>query len=123
MILVVDDDRLMRDVATLHFRSKGEEVVTCDSAAQALELLRSLRPDAIVVDYRLPEMSGIALLRIIKRESELGAIPVFLVTGDLLITEEDAAKEGAAGLFTKGSAGWGELARDVIARVRPVGHD
>lgn len=62
-ILVVDDDRLLRERLALAFRDRGHEVSTADDAEAALVAARRDRPGQAVVDLRMPGRSGLDLVR------------------------------------------------------------
>lgn len=66
-VLFVDDEPALLDVSKLYLEKSGEiKVDTCYSAEQALECLRSQTYDAIVSDYEMPGMNGIALLKTVR---------------------------------------------------------
>lgn len=62
-VLYVDDEELLRDVTRLYLSSKGFPTDTAESGAEALEKLKYGSYDAVVSDYQMPEMDGIALLK------------------------------------------------------------
>jgi CheY-like chemotaxis protein len=75
-IVVVDDDRLVLQSVSLALEASGYQVWATDSTAEAVELTREVEPDAVVTDYRMPEMDGVSLL---ERLEELGTVPLMLV--------------------------------------------
>ncbi|MFN8627438.1 MAG: response regulator [Candidatus Binatia bacterium] len=79
-ILVVDDNldsvAIMRSI----LESRGFEVATATSGADALERLRTSPADLVLLDIMMPVMSGIEVLQRIKQDPALGALPVILVT-------------------------------------------
>jgi len=78
LIAIVDDDSsLLRALARL-FRGRGYEVETYTSARHFLATLDERQPDCLLVDFRMPEMSGVDLLRALR---ERGArLPAILMT-------------------------------------------
>lgn len=62
-ILVVDDERSIRELLEIFLKKEGFEVRTAKSVAEALELIRGTEFDLIISDIRMPDMSGIDLLR------------------------------------------------------------
>jgi RNA polymerase sigma factor (sigma-70 family) len=121
-VFVVDDDPLIRNGVRSLIGSVGLRVLTFGSA---LDFLRSTRPDApacLVLDVRLPDLSGLDLQREL-RESDIH-IPIIFITGhgDIPMTVE-AMKAGAVEFLTKPFRGQnlleavqGALARDRAAR-------
>ncbi|WP_287129495.1 response regulator transcription factor [Candidatus Cyanaurora vandensis] len=78
LVLVIEDTLTDREVLATCLRRSGLEVLTCISSEEALEKLRSLRPDAIVLDVVLPGVSGFELCRELKSEPTTAQIPVVL---------------------------------------------
>jgi diguanylate cyclase (GGDEF)-like protein len=68
LILVVDDDKLMRGVLAEILRNYGYGVITASNGTDAIEQLESRRVDLVVTDLIMPQMSGIDLIRLGRRE-------------------------------------------------------
>ena len=101
-ILVVDDDAAVREALRDLIQAEGYEVVTATDGAAALASARSQRPSLILTDYRMPGMDGLALLRELRGDSELGRIPVILLSvDDTLRTEVEALSLGADDYLSK----------------------
>ncbi|MEI9995558.1 MAG: HAMP domain-containing protein [Rhizomicrobium sp.] len=66
------------------------EIVTAESGQDALDMLREAPSDCVVLDLRLPDMSGFEVLEQLKADTELSDIPVIVFTGRELTAEEDA---------------------------------
>lgn len=79
-ILVVDD--ILPNVKLLEAKLKNEyyNVLCAYSGAEALEIIRTERPDLVLLDVMMPEMDGFEVCRIIKADPELEHIPVVMVT-------------------------------------------
>jgi two-component system response regulator AtoC len=69
-ILVIDDDKSIRDSFHLHLSDKGYEVKSVSSAHSALEILNSYNPDLIISDIRMEGMTGLELLEKLKARNE-----------------------------------------------------
>lgn len=89
LVLYVEDEPLLREVIARVLERLGVEVVTASCGREALELLEvaGLRPALIVTDVDMPGMSGEELLRAVRRDPRLAAIPVVAASG--LDTQED----------------------------------
>jgi two-component system, LuxR family, response regulator FixJ len=100
MVHVIDDDEAVRDSLAFVLRSAKVEVQTYESAAAFLEVLPSIKSGCVVTDVRMPEISGIDLLRKV-RELDL-RLPVIVMTGhgDVPLAVE-AMKIGAADFLEK----------------------
>ncbi len=79
-ILVVDDDRDIREVVGAMLDAVGLTVESAMSAEEALERVRADRYDLLVLDWNLPGMTGIELCRLIRRDPELSTLPVLFLT-------------------------------------------
>ncbi|MBW2254947.1 MAG: response regulator [Deltaproteobacteria bacterium] len=79
-ILVVDDDRTVRELLHRHLTKDGFAVATAASGQEALRLARELRPTAITLDVMMPEMDGWSVLSQLKADDELADIPVIMLT-------------------------------------------
>ena len=67
-ILVVDDESGIVEEIQIFFEEEGFEVHTADSAKDGIAVLRRERPDLLILDMKLPDMSGIEVLKISKKE-------------------------------------------------------
>ncbi len=82
LVMVVDDSRTQRMVATSQLQGLGLETVTAENGLAAMELLASSHrlPDVILLDIEMPVKDGIQTLREIRRSERLQSIPVIMVT-------------------------------------------
>jgi len=79
-ILVVDDQRDLLELLTLSLEQEGYSVATALNAAQATEQIEKGRPDIILLDILLPDISGIRLTAKLKNDAQTAHIPVILLT-------------------------------------------
>ncbi len=96
-VLVVDDEEDARLVQEQILRNHGAEVLTAESASQALEIFGMSQPDVIVSDIGMPEMDGYALLRRLRAlpPAKGGRTPALALTA--YARHEDAQRAFAAG--------------------------
>ena len=80
MILVVDDDRTVREVLKRYLTREGFSVVTASGGLEGLRLAREMQPAAITLDVMMPDLDGWTVLSAIKGDPTLADIPVILVT-------------------------------------------
>ncbi len=100
-LLIVDDDPAVRKLFRLNL-ADDYEIIDTDDAEHALGLALEHKPDAILLDLRMPKFSGFDLCRTFSSLSKTHLIPIFVVSGDQGATTADACKEmGAAGFFEK----------------------
>jgi two-component system OmpR family response regulator len=101
-VLYVDDDRInsLLFVETCRVAG-GIEVETATSAGEALDLVQSWRPDLLVIDLHLPDLSGYQLLPAL-RDRLAARPPAFLCTADEApLVEEPARQAGFDGCWSK----------------------
>ncbi len=79
-ILVVDDDMALQRMVRHVLDKEGHDVRVADSAEAALVELRRKTPDFMILDVRMPGMSGFDLCRKIRQEKEFGSLPVIFLT-------------------------------------------
>jgi two-component system response regulator MprA len=89
-LLVVDDDRGLRDVLRRALTLSGYEVHLAESGSEALSALSSEVPDAMVLDIGLPDIDGLEVCRLIRREGN--RVPI------LMLTARDAVSDRIDGL-------------------------
>jgi two-component system chemotaxis sensor kinase CheA len=109
-ILVVDDSITTRTLEKNILESSGYTVVTAVDGIEALEKARARKPDLVVTDVQMPRMDGFALTAALKKDKNLNAVPVILVTS--LESEEDkkmGIDAGADAYITKGAFDQGNL--------------
>lgn len=79
-ILIVDDNRDSVTIMRTILESRGYQVTAAASGAEALEYLKKERPDLVLLDVMMPEISGLQVLQHIKEDANTGRLPVILVT-------------------------------------------
>jgi len=89
-LLVVEDDKAEQMSIEELLGSSDIEIVTTGSGSDALELLRRDPCDCVVLDLRLPDMSGFEVLEELRADTSLADVPVVVFTGRELSAEEDA---------------------------------
>jgi two-component system response regulator MprA len=89
-LLVVDDDRALRDVLRRALALAGYDVRLAESGAEALSQVTSAVPDAVVLDIGLPDIDGLEVCRLLRREGN--RVPV------LMLTARDAVSDRIDGL-------------------------
>jgi nitrogen regulation protein NR(I) len=80
-ILIVDDDQSLCHFLTKTLSQKGYEVFACHSGGEALEAIRSREPDLILLDNKLPDRSGLDLLKEMKRDHPKISIVIMTAFG------------------------------------------
>ncbi|PDY47111.1 response regulator transcription factor [Bacillus pseudomycoides] len=76
-VLLVEDERRLREIVSDYFRNEGFEVIEAEDGKQALELFAEYTIDLIMLDIMLPEIDGWSVCRRIRKES---AVPIIMLT-------------------------------------------
>lgn len=79
-VLLVEDEPAQREILTYNLQAEGFAVIAARDGAEADLLLRETPPDLILLDWMLPELSGIELCRRLKMRPETRAIPVIMLS-------------------------------------------
>lgn len=79
-ILLVDDDALSLDLLDQELSDAGYETITAEGGEQALELVKEGDIDLVLLDIMMPRVSGIEVLREVRREHSIADLPVIMVT-------------------------------------------
>ncbi len=98
-VLVVDDDPVARKVLSRFFEKEGFEVATAVDGKDGLARARQLRPSLITLDVLMPGVDGWSVLKELKADPELAAIPVMMVT--ILDEKNKGFQLGASDYMTK----------------------
>ncbi len=93
-ILIVEDNELNMKLFNDLLESHGYRVVQTRDGLSALDLARQHKPDLILMDIQLPEVSGIEVTKWLKEDDELKAIPVIAVTAFAMKGDEQKIREG-----------------------------
>lgn len=93
-VLVVDDEAVLAEMVSMALRYEGWNIATASDGASAIAAARNQRPDVVVLDVMLPDMSGLDVLHKLREEN-----PQLLV---LLLTAKDAVEDRIAGLTAGG---------------------
>ena len=93
-VLVVDDESVLAEMVSMALRYEGWNIATAGDGSSAIATARAQRPDVVVLDVMLPDMSGLDVLHKLREENP--QLPV------LLLTAKDAVEDRIAGLTAGG---------------------
>src|ERR1017187_3721019 len=79
-ILVVEDEEDIRQILAYNLGQSGHEVLTADRGAAGLDLARKERPELVLLDLMLPDISGLEVCRQLKSDPALREVPVMMLT-------------------------------------------
>ena len=93
-VLVVEDNELNMKLFNDLLEAHGYNVVQTRDGLKALDLARTHKPDLILMDIQLPEVSGIEITKWLKEDDALRSIPVIAVTAFAMKGDEQKIREG-----------------------------
>ena len=93
-VLIVEDNELNMKLFNDLVETRGHRIVQTRSGVKAVELARKHRPDLILMDIQLPEVSGLEVTQWLKDDEELRTIPVVAVTAFAMKGDEERIREG-----------------------------
>jgi len=96
-ILIIDDDALNLKLFAMTLAGRGYRVLLAMDARRGLELACSQRPDLIMMDIQLPDMSGLEATRALKQGAATRGIPVLITTAFLI--DKDALSESGCDAY------------------------
>jgi CheY-like chemotaxis protein len=105
-ILVIDDSDDFREIFSTQLSGAGYRVETASNGKDGIEKIKALKPDLVLLDVKMPDMDGEAVLTMIRRDPSISFINVVFTTslgdaGDELTVEALAKKSGADGYIRK----------------------
>ncbi len=115
-ILVVDDDRDIVRLVRSYLEKAGYQVLTAYDGESALRLLRSEKPQLLILDLMLPDRDGWEVARLVRADSNIAATPIIMLTAKVEDNDKIVGLEiGADDYITKPFN-----PREVVARVRAL---
>lgn len=98
IVMIVDDDLVLRQMYSERLKAEGYNILEAGSGQEALDVLKTNKPDVILLDVMMPKMNGIDVLKTIRAEESTKNIPVIVLTALLqqieqiksLLTERDS---------------------------------
>jgi DNA-binding response OmpR family regulator len=116
-ILIVDDDVGVTETFARMLRLEGFLVHTAMSGETGLSQARLVRPDAIILDLRMPLVDGVSFLRRLRAHDEQRQTPVAIVTGDYFLDDRVSAEIRELGAELKFKPLWLE---DLVGLARTL---
>ncbi|HWP43095.1 MAG TPA: response regulator [Blastocatellia bacterium] len=100
-ILVVDDSDDTREMMAKLLELESFTVVTAEDGCAGLDAAASERPDLIITDINMPNLNGIEMIKLLRRQPEFGGVPILAITAYGSNVADEAIEAGADRATTK----------------------
>ncbi len=115
-ILIVEDERPIREMISFGLKRAGFNVLEAEDSRSARSLIADYRPDLALVDWMLPDVSGLELTRLLKKDKNTAEMPIILLTARAEEQDKVSGLEGGADDYvTKPFS-----PRELLARINAV---
>jgi DNA-binding response OmpR family regulator len=105
-ILIIDDDPTVSLTLARMLELDGYEVSRAGTAQDGLSAAAAETPDAVILDIRMPGMSGLEFLRQLRSDTRLSRLPVGIITGDYFLSEQVLGEIGSLGAIVRYKPVW-----------------
>lgn len=100
-VLVVDDNRVIRQLIRVNLELEGFEVVTAADGAECLEIVHSVRPDVVTLDFVMPRLDGLRTAARLRDDARTRHIPVALISACTQLEVEGGRSAGVDAFLAK----------------------
>lgn len=108
-VLIVEDEEDAAELFAEMMRVSGFRVLKTSRGEPAISLMNSDKPDIVLLDIMMPEISGLDILRQMRRDPNLAGIPVIVVTAKSMLADIKNGMEAGANTYLTKPVGFQEL--------------
>lgn len=112
-VLIIEDEEDAAELFAEMMRVSGFRVLKTSSSTPAIAMMTSEKPDVIILDIMMPEISGLDILRQMRREPQLANIPVVVVSAKSMPTDIKNGMEAGASTYLTKPVGFMDLKQAV----------
>ena len=114
-VLIIEDEEDAADLFAEMMRVSGFRVLKSSKSAPAISMMTADKPDIVLLDIMMPEISGLDILRQMRRDPNLANIPVIVVTAKSMPADIKNGMEAGASTYLTKPVGFQEL-KDAVDR-------
>ena len=115
-VLIVEDEEDAAELFSEMMRVSGFRVLKTSRSALALPIMTAEKPDLILLDIMMPEISGLDILRQMRRDPALAGIPVIVISAKSMPTDIKNGMEAGASTYLTKPVGYLEL-KEAVERI------
>lgn len=108
-VLIIEDEEDAAELFAEMMRVSGFRVLKTSNSAPAISIMTNERPDVIILDIMMPEISGLDILRLMHRNPELANIPAVVVSAKSMPADIKNGMEAGASMYLTKPVGFLEL--------------
>ncbi|MBN2780673.1 MAG: response regulator transcription factor [Candidatus Marinimicrobia bacterium] len=124
LIAVVDDEKSILELTSIHLKKSGFQVAAFSSANEYLEFIKTTTPDVTILDLMLPDMDGMDMCKFLRRDSKFDTMSIIILSGRIDESDTILGLELGADDYVKKPFSPKELAvrvKTVLRRKQPQG--
>ena len=108
-IIVVEDEQEAAEMFAEMMRVNGFRVVKCFSSGPAINMIANEMPDVVILDVMMPDISGLEVLKYMRREPQLAKIPVIVISAKSMPSDIKTGMDAGASVYLTKPVGFLEL--------------
>ncbi|MFN8435948.1 MAG: response regulator [Anaerolineales bacterium] len=108
-VMIIEDEADAAELFSEMMRINGFRVIKMFSSAPAIPIISQEKPDIILLDVMMPDISGLEVLRYIRREPELSSIPVIILSAKSMPGDIKIGLEAGASMYLTKPVGFQDL--------------
>jgi DNA-binding response OmpR family regulator len=112
-VLIIEDEREAAELFGEMMRVNGFQVIKMFSSAPSIPLIMKEKPDLIILDIMMPDISGLEVLRYMRREPDLAGIPVIVISAKSMPGDIKTGIEAGASMYLTKPVGFLDLKQAV----------
>jgi DNA-binding response OmpR family regulator len=112
-VMIIEDEPDAAEMFAEMMRVNGFRVLKMFSSAPAIPMIAQEKPDVIILDIMMPDISGLEVLRYMRRNSDLSSIPVIVVSAKSMPSDIKTGLEAGASLYLTKPVGFLDLKQAV----------
>lgn len=118
-VMIIEDEADAAELFSEMMRINGFRVIKMFSSAPAIPIIAQEKPDLILLDVMMPDISGLEVLRYIRREPDLASIPVIILSAKSMPSDIKTGIEAGASMYLTKPVGFQDLKQAVEQVLHP----
>jgi CheY-like chemotaxis protein len=108
-VMIVEDEPDAAELFAEMMRVSGYRMLKASASVPAMRMITQLKPDVIILDIRMPDVSGLEILHFMQREADLAKIPVVVVSAKSMPSDVRDGLDAGASIYLTKPVGFADL--------------